>query len=115
MEMNCVTQSKRPEITLVVFWPSQSSIYHHGTSGSNGIVDRILGNSIVVMSSYSDMPDALAYGGELGRKLLRGVDTIVGTVGSDLNAGRCSFSFETKLGLDCFGPGQPDLVNDGKL
>jgi hypothetical protein len=110
VEMNCVTQSERPEITLVVFWPSQSSIYHHSTSGSNGILDRILGNSIVVMSSYSAMPDALAFGGELGRKLLRGIDTIAGTVGLDLNAGRCSF-----FSKHCFGPGQPNLVNDGKL
>ena len=69
VEMNCVTQSERPEITLVVFWPSQSSIYHHGTGGSNGILDGILGNSVVMMPSHSTVSDALAFGGELGGKL----------------------------------------------
>jgi hypothetical protein len=70
VEMNRATESEQPEVTFLVLWPSQSGIYHHGTSGLNRILDGVLGNPVVMMPSHAAVLDALTFGGELRGKLL---------------------------------------------
>jgi hypothetical protein len=108
-------ESQRPEITVIVLWPTESGVDHHGSAGTNRVLDRVLRNTIMVMSTNPAMPDPLALGGELGSKFPRGVDSIVGAICMDLNAGGCGFPFESELCLDRLRACESHLMDHRQL
>jgi hypothetical protein len=67
------------------------------------------------MPSDATVLDALAFQSEFGGELLRGIDTIVGTVVSNLHTGGRGLSFKANLGLDRLGACEAHLVDDSEL
>jgi hypothetical protein len=98
-----------------VLGPPEGCVDHHGPGSTDGILDGVFGDAVVVMTPDAAMPNALTFQSEFCCKLLRGIDTMVGAVVLNLNPSGGSFPFKTDLGLDRLGTGETDLVNDGKL
>jgi hypothetical protein len=79
------------------------------------MLDGIFCNTVVMMPSYSTVTDALALLGKFWCELPRGINAVVGAVGTYLDTGASGVSLESQLGLDGLGPGESNLVNDSEL
>jgi hypothetical protein len=115
VERDGMGEGQRPEVTLIVLRPPESSVDHHGAPGADGVLDGVFRNPIVVMTTNPAMFDPLAFGGELGSKFLGSVDPIVGAIRTDMNTSGGGLSFKAELGLDRFGAGETDLVDHREL
>ena len=65
VERDGMTESKRPEVTMVMFGPAKSGVDHESAGGTNGVLDRIFGDSVVMMGAHATVLDPLALEGEL--------------------------------------------------
>jgi hypothetical protein len=115
VQVDGVTEGKRPEVTMIMLGPSKGGKNHDGTAGTDGVLNGVLSDSVVVMTADATVFDALTLGGQLSSKFLRGIDTIVGTVVTNVNADGGSLSFKGELGLNSFGPSKPDLMDRSKF
>jgi hypothetical protein len=111
VEMDGVTQGKRPEITMVVLRPAKGGVNHHGPTGTDGMLDSILGNPVVMVPTNATVTNSLTFLGEFRCELPRGVNPVIRAVGTDLDTGAGGVALKTKLGLNCFGPSESNLMD----
>jgi hypothetical protein len=68
------------------------------------------------MPAYANTLDPLPFGGcEFGRKFFGCVDTVVGTISSNVDTGGCGLLFKAKLGLHSFSASQAHLLDHGEF
>jgi hypothetical protein len=115
VQMNGVTKGKGPEVTMIVFGPSEGCKDHERATGQEGVFDCIFSNVIVVMATHSTVADALTLGGQFGGEFFRGVNAIAGAVSLHLDTGGGGFPLKTNLGLHRFSAGESNLMDYGQL
>jgi hypothetical protein len=111
VKVDSMAKSKRPEIALVMFRPAESSKNHHGASSAHGIFDCIFGDAIVVMTTNATVFNPLPFGGQFGGELLRSIDAVVGTIGTNVNTSGGRLALELELGLNGFCSSKAYLVD----
>ena len=57
-----MSDRKRPNITLTMFGTANSSMNHHGESGTNSCFDEVLGDTVVMAPANTNLIDALVLG-----------------------------------------------------
>jgi hypothetical protein len=116
MEVDRVTERKRPEISLIVFGPAKSRMDHHGASSADGGFNAVLSHTILMMTANATVFDTLTlFDEKLRAEFLRSVDPVVGAVILDGYTNRGSLALELELGLNGFGASKTNLMNDGDL
>jgi hypothetical protein len=111
VKVNGMAQRQGPEIAVIVLRPPKSCIYHHSAAGTNGVLDGILGNTIMMMTPDTTVTDTLSLGRKFRSELTRGIDPIVSAICTNLNTGARGVALKTKLGLNCFSAGETNLVD----
>jgi hypothetical protein len=69
----------------------------------------------MVVATHATVFDTLPFRSKLGGKLFGGIDAIVSTIGSNLNACCGGLTFKTEFGLNRFGSCESDLMDHSEL
>jgi hypothetical protein len=59
MQVDGMAERHGPEVTMVVFWPTKGRIDHHRASGTNSMLDSVLGYAIMMVAAHATMADTL--------------------------------------------------------
>ena len=65
------------EALLAVIRPPQYSMNHHGSGYSDHIIDFIIFHPILLVTSHSNVIDAVSLSMQISGEILGGVDTII--------------------------------------
>jgi hypothetical protein len=115
VKVDGIAESGRPEATMFMLFPVESSVNHDCTASLNDVFDPTFCHSIVLMTTNATVLDTLTLGGQFGGKFLQSVPVIVGIVGANMNANGGSFLFKTELSLHSFGLSKTHRMNDNQL
>jgi hypothetical protein len=113
--MDGVREGKRPEITLVVLGPSESSVDHDGATSAHGVLDGIFSHSIMMVPTDPTMLDPLSLGSEFRGEFLGGVDTVVSAIGTNVNSNGGGLTLKSEFGLNSFSARETHLMDHRKL
>ena len=60
LQVYSLDEIKGPEVPVIMLRTEKGDIYHHGTSSAGGMIDGIICESVVVMSTHDAVLDVLA-------------------------------------------------------
>ena len=99
-KVSSVAYCKRPQRVIILLRPMERGMDHHGSCSGGHNLNGILSLTILMLSTYSRVSDALILGHQLSYKLLGCEDAIVRVVGVNINSMAFGCSLKHCLSLE---------------